>query len=148
MRLPFCLSFHTPTLSSLLQVNHIKLDSDQDPLHFAERLLHSASQTVTLSIKRQASLTTPPQTKPHTPLMSSRSHTPGGTLESLYSILPSLSGATSPLPSLRARPHNLLPHLSNVSINCDCHFHSRLAVSTSLKKAFARSEKKLEFLFP
>lgn len=99
----------------IYEVNRIKLDSDREPLQFAQRMLQSASQMVTLSIKRQ---TTPslssssssslllPQTRNHTALLASQSVTPGATsqdIASLYSLFP------------RPRPRNIRPQFSNPS---------------------------------
>lgn len=60
---------------SLPQLNHINLSADKDPLEFFSRLLSSASPTITLTLRRQAShysLTHPPSSPftPHTPLLT------------------------------------------------------------------------------
>ena len=37
----------------VVEVNHISLAGDRDPLEFATRLISSAAKTVTLSVRRQ-----------------------------------------------------------------------------------------------
>ncbi len=99
----------TRTFLIVPQVNHIKISSDMESLAFAQRLLLQASNTVTLSIKRQA----PGNSSPfhHYGLASPSSHTSvilnpflGASKESLVAA-PGSGRSNVP----RKRPPNLFP---------------------------------------
>ena len=104
-----------------VQVNHIKIPSDFEPLAFAQRLLQQASSTITLSIKRQV---------PSTPAFPSGLHclSPVQSLTSVLSpmmpdvessIYANVRGAKNSLggivPVLRSpNLKSLLPHVSAI----------------------------------